>query len=407
MKGFFELPTQSKGYRGKALHCGTCGLYKSAKSPHMPYTGKGRLKAFILAEANGKTEDEQNKQFVGDAGQFLRSSLKALGFQLDRDFWKQNSVRCRPMDAQGRNRAPTNLEQQCCMSLWRKEMDTLKPKFIFLLGAKAVEIFYGNQTFPITSDLSIGRWARTCVPHPKIGAWVISLYHPSFFVRSPEHKPRFIRDLEWGIQQLKREPPQDIDWKERTIQVVKHELVVELLQNFAKNNTPIAIDYETSGLRPYKEGHHIWSIGIYRIGDTHSYAFPYSYPNHWSEEEFKKIESLMQKILSNPMIPKIAQAIQMEEAWSRRIIGTPVQGWVHDTMICSHIINEHRKFTSLDFQVFINWGFEYGEDMTLSKKADVSGFNHMHKVPLKSLLQYNALDSLFTGLLHLRQKEII
>ncbi len=410
MKGFFTLDTP-KIVKPKAvkrnLGCGACGLYKTVKSPRMPYTGQGKRGVYILSEAPGESEDKLNKQLVGEAGQLLRGALKGYGFDLDRDFFKQNSVRCRPMDKYGNNRTPTKSEIQCCEQQWRKDIETLNPSFIFLLGATAVEAFFQHHSHPISSDLSMGRWSGQCIPDRGTCAWVICLYHPSFAVRNPDFEPKFKRDLGWGLEQLKRVPPDFPNWSEMVIPIIKYELVLELLENVLKRKTPTVIDYETSGIRAYEPGHHIWSAGISMVEDNLAYAFPYSYPGHWGNLQLKQIERLFKRILLDGDIPKIAQSIQMEESWSRRVIGVPVQGWLHDTMVCSHIINEHRKITSLDFQVFINFGYEYGMITTPYKKATETGFNRMHEVPLSQLLEYNALDALFCGKLFLKQKEVL
>jgi DNA polymerase len=409
MKGFFEIekPVKPKAQpKRKVLNCETCGLYKQVKSPRMPVTGYGRKGVFILGEAPGGDEDLQGRQFVGKAGDVLREALTENGYQLDRDFHKQNVIRCRPTDDQGNNRTPTKEEMQACEQFWRKDIADKKPKFIFLLGAKAVESFYSDRGHSITSDLSIGRWNKTCVPDVKTGTWVVSLYHPSFAVRTPDFKVRFKKDLKWALEKLKDPSPGFPDWKRDVIPIISFDPLWDLFNKVVAAKLPIVIDYEASGLRPYNAGHHVWSTAIHF--NHKAYAFPYSYPNHWREDQFKEIEGFWKKILADPDVPKIAQYIQFEECWNRRVIGQPAQGWLHDTMVCSHIINEHRKFTGLDFQVFINWGYEYGENITPFKTYDeATGFNRMHEVPLPELLEYNGLDALFTGMLMQKQVEII
>lgn len=74
--------------------CEKCGLYKHCISPKMPYTGGGRKKILIIAEAPGKIEDEKNIQLIGRCGQELRTVLSDLGLDLDADFWKTNAVTC-------------------------------------------------------------------------------------------------------------------------------------------------------------------------------------------------------------------------------------------------------------------------------------------------------------------------
>lgn len=417
MKGFFEIETPKIKHKpnNKLFGCESCGLYKEVKSPKMPYTGEGRLNTFILGEGPGQMEDRKNKQFVGDSGLLLRTSLKELDYDLDRDFYKQNVIRCRPMDSSGNNRAPTKNEIQCCLPFWKQEIKDLKPRFIILFGAKAVEAFFNDHSPPITSDLSIGRWYKTCIPDKQTMAWVISLYHPSYAVRNPDFEVKFKQDLAWALNQLKRELPTFPDWKEFVVKITNYNDLISLFQDILKFKPPTVIDYETSGIRPYAKGHHIWSASIYPMfneediegGNLYSYAFPLSYPNHWNTNQLVQIENEFKKILADPKILKIAQSIRFEEIWSRRILKQPVQGWIHDTMICSHVIYEHRKFTGLDFQVFINWGYEYGEEIASFKNLTETGFTRMHEIPLHKLLEYNGLDSLFEGMLYQKQMETI
>lgn len=417
MKGFFDLPkpiAKPRTTRPKAaLGCEACGLYKHVKSPRMPYTGYGKLKTLIMGEAPGGTEDEQGKQFVGQAGDILRDILKGYGYFLDRDFWKTNALACRPTDKRGNNRTPTKRELQCCEPMWRKAIEELKPEFIILMGGSAVEAFYMYRSHPITTDLSMGRWNRTCVPDIQTGAWVISIPHPSMINYNPDYLEKYRLDVGWALEKIdsyQYKPPVVEDWSGYVKALTKYEDVINFLEGILEDGeTLISLDYETSGTRPYKPGHHVWSIGVTVFDDTYSTrAFPFSYPGHWTDEQFANILALWCRILLDENIGKIGQNIQMEEAWGRRVIGVPTNNWVWDTMVGKHILNEHRKVTSLDFQVFTTWGYEYGADIAPFKNS-VKGteFNRMHEVPLEKLLIYNGQDALFTALLYNDQTTMV
>ena len=83
MKGFISKKTVSS----KEDNCTKCGLYKTCQSPKMKYTGEGKLKALIIAEAPGKSEDEDWKrlgydeptQLIGESGGLLRNKLETYG----------------------------------------------------------------------------------------------------------------------------------------------------------------------------------------------------------------------------------------------------------------------------------------------------------------------------------------
>lgn len=393
----------------KVTGCEACGLYSQVKSPRMPWTGEGRRKALMLGEAPGATEDQENEQFRGKAGQIFRKSLAKFGFDLDTDFWKDNVIGCRPTDSSGNNRTPTKREINYCEPRWRKNVEDLKPEFIFLVGGAAVEAFFKDYSFHVRYNLSITRWRGLCVPDPVTKAWVLPIVHPSYLNYTPNMEHQFDRDLKWALDQLSRKPPQFEDWSKQvhTFQKGDVNAVIALLDMIIRCKLTVTIDYETSNIRPYKPGNKIWSIGLtYWIeGEGYkAFSFPLYYPGAWTPEQLEKIKKKFTQMLQDFNVKKIAQNIQMEESWSRGIFGTPVRGWIWDTMVNSHILDERTKFTTLDFQVFLNWGYEYGESIAPFKEAkEGAEFNRMHEAPLQDLLIYNGLDAYFTYRLKDRQ----
>ncbi len=407
-KGFFDIPLidNTQPPREKPiLGCDFCGLCKRVKSPKIPMSGQGKLKIFILSESPGATEDSQNTQLVGEAGQLLRKDLITLGYDLDHDFHRDNSLGCRPTDSNGNNRPPEWKELECCESRWRDNLRKVRPRVIFLMGGKAVEIFFHNRSRPITEDLTIGRFRRLCIPDPETKTWVISLYHPSFSVRNPDTHPIFLDDLKWALEKSKTltQRPEFPNWEEKVRPVTDFETLNQILVDLNKATVPISFDYETSGIRPYREGHKIWSIAFSAQGSGSSIAFPYQYPGAWKNSELETIAYNWAQFLYNKKIKKVAQNLQFEEKWNRRVLGVKTEGWFWDTMNTAHVVDERPKFTSLDFQVFINWGYEYGQEITKFKNSLDGEFNQMHQVPLHQLLVYNGLDALFTSKLQARQ----
>ncbi len=410
MTGFFNIQTTSptqKAQRG-TTGCDSCGLYRQVLNPKIPLTGEGKKNVFIIGEAPGETEDRLNIQFVGQAGDMLKKHLRIAGFDLNKDFYKTNALLCRPTNEKGSNRTPTKKEIKCCEPLWRNQLASIEPppSFIFLLGQKAVETFFMNRTHPVTTNLSIARWRKLCIPDSITKAWILPFYHPSFAVRNPDAEGIFKLDLQWALSQLNRTPPEFSDYKEKIIQLTNFDDLINILKWVIENKPTIGFDYETSGLKPYFPGHSIWSTSMAIYSEDKAYAWPHSYPDHWTSEQLEKLIKYWSQILTNPEIYKIAQNIQMEHPWSKQIIGIEVQGWIWDTMVRSHVEDERYEYTSLDFQTFINWGYEYGSNITKYKK-EVPGtkFNRMHKVPLNELLEYNGLDSYFLMKLAERQWE--
>lgn len=401
--------------------CEECGLYKNVKSPKMKWSGEGKLNTLMIAQSPGAIEDIEGTQLVGDAGQVLRKHLFDMRFDLDADFWKINAVNCRTTDIRGNNRIPTQKELKYCRFMWLDTVKKLQPKFIILFGSEACETYFLDRSKPIRRNSSIGRWRNLIIPDPKYNAYVLPLYHPSAVNHNPDIEPIFKKDLQEAmkfiIDNQNSKSPEEIDWDKQifpltvtgnqqpTIRSTFNE-VEEFLIKIQKDKPIISFDYETSAIRPFKNGHKIWSIGV-SIGNK-GYAFPFQYPGIWSSKEFNEIKTLWIDILIDPRIKKIAQNIAMEEIWSRILLEVEVAGWIWDTMVTAHILDERPNYTSLDFQTFIYFGYEHGEMITPFKEdSDNSGFNKMHQVPIKELLIHNAKHALFTNLLFRKQSRLL
>lgn len=404
--GFFDYPESHKTPKltGKAKGCEECGLYKKVKSPKMPYTGEGQRKVLFIGEGPGEKEDELNIQFCGDSGDLLNKSLMYNGFDLQKDFWKTNALACRPRDSKGKNREPTRKELVCCEHQWRKVIENTKPEFIFLLGGNAVEAFFMNRSKPIKKNLSITRWRKLCIPDIQTNAWIMPLFHPSFVLHNPDAEYIFKLDLKWTLSQLTRPKPKFFDYTQYVNLVYQFDELTVLLDYILINKPTTIIDYETSGLKPFYPGHKIWTASVAFHPNTNAYSFPVEYPNHFTSDQIREIKIKLGLILSNPEIKKVAQNIQMEDLWSKIILGIEPRGWIHDTMVFSHIEDEREGYTSLDFQTFVNWGIEYGEEVSPFKPfIEGTHFNRIHECPLHKLLLYGGGDAFFTQQLFLKQ----
>lgn len=162
----------------------------------------------------------------------------------------------------------------------------------------------------------------------------------------------------------------------------------------------LAFDYETTGKKPYRKGHKIFSASISNGKD--SYSFPF-----FDDEEFR---DLWKGILLCP-IQKICHNAKFESIWTKVILGYWPKNIIADTMINAHVIDNRGKvgLKPLTKQYF-NVG-EYEDSISNFLSADsveedkygANAFNRIDKAPLQDLLLYGGLDSLFTFLLYKKQ----
>lgn len=373
-------------------NCEKCKLYQGCNTPRMGYTGKGKKKILIIAEASGFNEDQLGEQLVGDAGQFLREELSLHDIDIDIDCWKINAIGCRPP----KNRTPSDKEIKLCKPRVDAVIEELKPEFIWLLGGVAVKSMYMGRF----SDCSITRWRRLCIPDKKTGAWIIPMYHPSYPLRMSWDKnlqSTFRKDMKFAISCLRKIPPRFKNYEEDVELGLDYKNVVEFLNSIIANKWLIVVDFETTGLKPQAISHKIWSCSITTensITPSRTVAFPISYP-YWDDRKRDRIISLLVVILEDPEIEKVAQNIMFESIWSDVILDTTINGWRRCTMNSEHIIDSRQNFCKLKFQAYIRFGLEgYDKDIKAHiapKKGKL--LNTLDQVPIEKLLLYNGIDT--------------
>jgi len=117
------------------LQCQGCELRRFATKP-VPGWGNVGAKYFLLGEAPGHEEDEQNIPFVGAAGRRLDKLLALAGININ-DCYLSNVCRCRPP----KNRTPRKKEIAICVDFLWRELRLVKPSYVITLGATPLSLF--------------------------------------------------------------------------------------------------------------------------------------------------------------------------------------------------------------------------------------------------------------------------
>ena len=384
-KGFFhkEMISNSCG--------GTCKLNRGCHSPKMPVTGQGKMKILVVAEAPGEREDRQNTQLVGQAGQLLRDLLAEFGVDLDRDCRKTNAVRCRPPD----NRKPSAVEITSCQPHIWEEIREHPPKLILLLGQVAVESFLSGRMRKVGT---IGRWRGFVVPDQKAKTWVAPTFHPSYILRSregrairgktdsdtPVEERTLLSDLERALGHLRKPFPT----------APEPRIGINRLPDISRPAT-FSIDYETTGLRPWEQkGHRIISCAFgYETGAA---AFPID------ENSTKHLKAA----LADFSIKKVGHNAKFEHAWAAQCLGVETQGWIWDTMLAAHMVDNRKNICGLKHQIYLNFGVEdWSGEINFGEDDEEESLENVSKItaPTDELLRYNSLDAWYCYKLYEKQ----
>ncbi len=404
-KGFFNLTTtditrgdeQVKVSIPKTIKatCSECGLSNTCLSPKMQPTGHGRRKILIIGESPGKVENEKGTQFVGPSGQHLREILNELEIDLDKDCWKTNALQC----FQEGNPDPTPLQIAACRNNVMKAIEQYKPKVIIPLGKWAMESLVGHRMTGRLNGLTITDWVGEQIPDQVLETYICPTWHPAYSLRE---KNTVVREqIKLHIKkalQFVDKPFYIHNYLSDCIGIKDVQEAIKILQDLRIKNIPLAFDYETTGIKPYRQGHKIYTVSI--SDGMYGYSFPF-----FNDEDFRRE---WKKFLLKT--EKIAHNSKFESLWSKVRSGNNDSesiwpgNFIWDTMLAAHILANKKK-VNLKFLTYCNFGVA-GYDDTIDpylealleekKKYGDNAFNRVDKAPLDDLLTYNAADSLFT-----------
>lgn len=138
-------------------------------------SGNESARLVFVGEGPGADEDASGLPFVGRAGQLLTQMIEGTaakeGIPIKRpDVYICNVVKCRPPD----NRTPEADEMEICGQFLSRQLLTINPKAICVLGATAAKAVLGMK---IGVTKMRGEWQKwRDIP-------VMVTYHPSYLLR--------------------------------------------------------------------------------------------------------------------------------------------------------------------------------------------------------------------------------
>lgn len=160
--------------------CTNCNL---AKSRNKVVFGSGHRQADLvfIGDAPSREDDVAGQPIVGSAGQLFERMLTSVGLAKD-DVYVMNAVKCRPQHG----RTPKPEEFAACEQWLVHQLDMLQPKLICMLGRVVAHTLLKNEVS--LADLRAGQFNFRGTP-------VVVIDHPSYLLRSQQHKRRAWADL--------------------------------------------------------------------------------------------------------------------------------------------------------------------------------------------------------------------
>lgn len=169
---------------GDCTRCGLCSGRTQVVNTH----GNHKARLMFVGEAPGADEDVQGKPFVGRAGQLLTKMIEAMGMKRD-DVIIGNVNRCRPPG----NRQPTLEEAAICRPFLFREIATVRPEVIVVMGNTAL-----RNLLEIKAGISSVRGRF----HDYHGIPVMPTFHPAYLLRDPSKKRETWEDLKKVMERI-------------------------------------------------------------------------------------------------------------------------------------------------------------------------------------------------------------
>ena len=160
-----------------SLDIGDCKRCRLCEGRNKIVFGSGNPNAQLVfvGEGPGADEDAQGFPFVGRAGQLLTQMIEGTaskeGIAITRpDIYICNVVKCRPPE----NRAPQPDEMEICGQFLFRQLMTIKPKAICVLGATAAKALLDSKEGVTKMRGNWHQWRD--IP-------VMVTFHPSYLLR--------------------------------------------------------------------------------------------------------------------------------------------------------------------------------------------------------------------------------
>lgn len=168
-------------------NCRRCGLCTSRTRTVFGIGSPGTQWLFV-GEGPGQAEDEQGEPFVGPAGKLFDNMLVAMTLQRSGDVFITNAVKCRPLDATGKDRAPTVAEVAACRPFLARQVALVAPAIVVALGKSAAISLLECE--PATAVASLRG-----IVHRYGAVPLVVTYHPAYLLRMPVDKRKSWQDL--------------------------------------------------------------------------------------------------------------------------------------------------------------------------------------------------------------------
>ncbi len=383
------------------LECKACPLnHARVKSPKMAPSGVDDPLMYVLGEAPGTTEDDEDIQFAGRSGRMLRGYLP-------RDYEDytrfNNTIRTHPEG----NRDPTPIETECCRPSVARDIESSKPAGILAVGKIALDWLTKSAM-----SIEVNRGRRFAVQIGNHACWAFPVMHPSWILRekfSDNDENIFRLDIRRAFDTLRQLSPPRIERIESAFSGVIicdkcDESDLKTIEEFlAKASTRLtsAVDLECATdetdrkrqLRPYAKGARILSMAVSSGSETIAFGWKH-HAAKWSPAHRKRLRAAIIDFFDAP-VRKVAHQARFELEWLGYFFGwETVRSSVWDcTLEQAFVLDERAGALSLDALGVQLFGLPIKDIVPVE-------VTRLDEYDLRTVLRYNAPDAKYGHLIY-------
>ena len=420
---FFKVPTAiaAMNVKPKLKGCFVCHLDQSGKDS--VFAGEGKDRVLILCDhPRGKEGNDHDTVFLHKMYDYLWDLQGKRG--LPNDFLESAWIGyVLPCPCQKDQEPPAD----CCKERLERLINEYKPHVIIPMGPAAIQaLIWDRMSGRITNTQPSDLYGKQ-IPDRHYNCWICPTYSPEFLTwQRDDHCPymyfsQHIRTAWKLIDQPLPKIPDDVrvtgdpEEASKWINDIIEWGETDQLDKCPEGYHDVSIDYETTGLKPHRDGHGIKSasIGYRKDGEYHAIGI-------WWDEDNENLIDAWYRLTHHKTIGLVAHKADFEACWTRFRAGLHGSrtdwptNWSWDTCLGAHVIDNNQKI-GLKLHTYCELGiigYDNKADKFITTTADgedsnsANSFNLLQKgigVPKYDIAYYCALDSLYT--LSIRDKQ--
>ena len=221
------------------------------------HSGNLKKKIMVIGDMPSSRDDRVGKPWQDRFGTTLRREFERRGVDLFKDCLNLFALSCYALGSKETTN-PWTKEVQCCRRRVLSAIEQYKPKVIILVGELALNSVIGSIW---TKNLGgMNKWRGFTIPDRKYNTWICPIFHPEFVEKqdAQEYRTVWKQDLDRALNTVDMSMQTYPD-EMTAIKIVESESeLVGILKSFLSRKFPfpIAIDYETTGLKPHDTSKH-------------------------------------------------------------------------------------------------------------------------------------------------------